>query len=178
MERFKVSNYNEIKQELINHIIDWTGNCYRNPIQLSLQLDPDASKFVINDITYRGYFNPYEVLLENYEGTYDCAADRYFTTIKDIADALGKTMKELIQEVVDQPGNVDWMDPIDVTWEDVRNYVYSDDNYEQYGYILDDLYNEFVRTDCHELIEDKADRLLDDAIDFMEIKYKVEIDLV
>ena len=174
MESITIVNYDETKEALINYLIYMESNCNHEVIQISLQADPKVHKLHINNITYRGYYNPYEVILEKFDACSDDSISRYFTSIKDIADALGKTMSELIAEVANQPEYIDWMDPIDVTYEDVRNYVCT---VEQYMEILDDLYAEYIRTDCYELIEDRATTLLDDAIELMEMKYTCEIEL-
>lgn len=92
MERVIITNYQEVKEELIDYIIAVRRNGYNQANYLTLAVDPDKGKMDINIRFDDSYYYPFEVEISSFREIYaGCCADAEEKAI-DLLDAAMTTM--------------------------------------------------------------------------------------
>lgn len=70
MERVIVTNYQEVKDELIDYITTVKRNRYNPAIYLTIEVNPAKGKFAINLRFGDGYYYPFAVVLVSFRELY------------------------------------------------------------------------------------------------------------
>lgn len=92
MERVIITNYQEVKDELIDYIIAVRRNCYNQANYLTLAVDPDKGKMDINIRFDDSYYYPFEVEISSFHEIYaSCCVDTEEKAI-DLLDSAMTTM--------------------------------------------------------------------------------------
>lgn len=87
MERVIVTNYQEVKDELIDYIIAVRRNRYNQHNYLTLAVDPDKGKMDINIRFDNSYYYPFEVEISSFHEIYAGCCEDIEEKAIDLLDA-------------------------------------------------------------------------------------------